>query len=165
VNAALASFRRSLAPCARLKVPRADRARVRAIVSIAALEAIERPVDPQVAAFAQSLGGVSTTNAVFAAAQKAWPDWLAAFRSLPRVRNACASIRTWARHGYATAAAPVDFTVLDRLNARTNADARAIARAAARLAADGVFPQDAVAFAPSGLLLQVKVKPLVSGIG
>src|SRR5947209_1185411 len=165
VNAALASFRRSLAPCARLSVPRADRTRVRAIVSIAGLEALERPVNPQVAAFVQSLGGVSTGNAVFAAAEQAWADYYAAGTSLPRVRNACAAIKTWARHGYASSAAPVDFKLLDRLTARRDADARTIARAAARLAADGVFPQDVVAFTPAGLLLQLKVKPLVSGIG
>jgi hypothetical protein len=165
VNAALASFRRSLAPCARLRVPRADRAAVRAIVNVAALEAIERPVGPQVAAFVQSLGTVTTGTPAFQAAIRAWSDYLAAFQSLPQVRNACGAIRTWARHGYARSASPVDFATLDGLNARTTADARAIARAARRLAADGVFPQDVVAFTPSGLLLQVKVKPLVSGIG
>ena len=106
-----------------------------------------------------------SSAALFASAQRAWADWFAAFKSLPRVTNACGAIKTWARHGYASSAAPVDFEVLDRLNARTSADARAIARAAARLAADGVFPQDVVAFTPAGLLLQVKVKPLVSGIG
>jgi hypothetical protein len=164
VERSLAAFRRTLRPCSRLRVPRAERARVQLIVSAAGVEALEHPVDAEVAGFVRSLATIRATNATLIAAPPAWADYLASLRALPQVPDACAAVRSWARRGYASPP-PVDVAALARLNLRTQLDARAIARTAKLLAFDGVFPQDVVAFTPAGLLLQVRIKALISGIG
>ena len=162
INRSLAAFRRTLVPCNGLKIPARDQARVRALANVAAVEALAGPVNSQLSAFVSSLAALKTSNPVLARSQAAWADYLATLRVLPRVKNACTSVRAWARHGW-RGRGPIDITVYNRLNARSNADAAAIKRAAQVLAADGVFPQIAVAYTPTGMLLQLKLQKLIKG--
>lgn len=162
INRSLAAFKRTLAPCNGLKVPARDRGRVRALGNVAAVEALVGPVNSQLSAFVSSLGALKTSNPTLARSQAAWSDYLATLRVLPRVKNACTSARAWARHGW-RGRGPIDIGIYNRLNARSNADAAAIKRAAKALAADGVFPEVAVAYTPSGMLLQVKLQKLIKG--
>lgn len=154
----LAIFARQLKPCARLRLPRGMRARAAALVALESVEAIETPVDRVLGDFALRLQSIHTYHAALTAGTAAWADYVDVLRSLPRVSNACAALRQWARVGYAPNAAPVDFRAVAALNRRSAGDSVAIARAARLLAREGVFTRAVAGYTPKGLLLALQPK-------
>jgi hypothetical protein len=152
--------------CRKVRVPRARQAHAADLFDIALVEALEQPSDADVGDFATKLLDVNASDLTLDAGAAGWADWVAVVRSLPRIDDPCAELKSWARDGFALDKAPIDFAAYRRLDARAGADVAAIERAAALMARRGAFPNVVVGFTPEGLLQQLTasrgVKPAVA---
>jgi hypothetical protein len=160
---ALDAVNRSANQCRNVKVPKPRAKDAQALFDIALVEALEQPNDAAVGNFAANLLAVNASDKTLADGALGWADYVSALRSLPQVDNPCALLKRWARTGYAVNQAPIDFQAYGALKARAVADRLAIERAAALMAADGAFPNAAIGFTPSGLLLQLEARAGITG--
>ena len=162
-QSAIEAIDASLRSCRRLRVPKSRRAVANLIVRAAVSEALAKPNDAILAALVMALGNERSPNPVLAGGAAGWADYVAVLRALPAIDDPCASLRAWARHRWATAAAPVNLAALVALDRRAGIDRRAIARAARLLASDGVVPNAVVGFTPDGLLFGLVAKVGITG--
>jgi hypothetical protein len=160
---ALSSVRRSARRCRSVQVPRRSADDAQSLFDIAVVEALEGPNDAIVGDFSTALTNVNASNATLRAGAAGWVDYIATIRALPQIADPCAELKRWARAGYASDAAPIDFAAYRALNRRAGVDRRAIRRASNLMAARGVFPNAALGFTPDGLLLQLGAKAGITG--
>jgi hypothetical protein len=154
VASSIKTLQQSSLPCRRLSIPRNRRAQVALFSASARSSAIYDPIDAQLQAFVNSIGGTRTSDGVLLAGAAGWADLLEVYRSLPAFQpSLCGAVKRWAAAGWAASAAPADYAVLKVLDARAARDRQAIARASTHLANLGVFPRTAFAFTPDGLIL------------
>lgn len=158
IERSLARFTRSLKPCARLRVPPAVRARAAIVLGVGALEALSGPIEPILQQFTGRLRGINTYERTLTAGSLAWGDYLGALLRLPRVPDACASVRAWARDAYAADRSPIDFKAFRALDRRARADERVLAAGSGTLANDGVLTAAVLGYTPKGLFLSLQPK-------
>lgn len=160
---AIDAVNRSAKRCQAVKVPKSKSGNAQALFDIALVEALERPNDAAVGSFVAELVNADVSNTTLARAAAAWADWLAAVRALPTVDDPCASLKAWARAGYASGAAPIDFAAYHALDRRAALDRQVIDKAATFMAKRGVFLNAAIGFTPDGLLLQKGASAGITG--
>jgi hypothetical protein len=139
------------------------RTRAQTLFDIATINALEGPNDPIVAGFVANLQAAQVSDPTLAAAAVAWSDYLVTIRALPELTDPCATLKAWAKAGYAASAAPIDFAAFRANDRRATVDAQAIVNAADLMAARGAFPNAALGFTPTGLLRQLEARPGITG--
>lgn len=160
---ALAAVKRSAKRCRAVNVPRSAARNAQALFDIALVEALERPNDELVGAFAASLVDADVSNKTLHAGALAWADYVTTIRALPAITDPCAAVKQWKASGFDPDAAPIDFAAYRVLDRRAGVDRKAIGAAADLMARDGAFPNAALGFTPDGLLLQLAAKSGITG--
>jgi hypothetical protein len=160
---ALRAVQRSAKRCRSVTVPKAVRSRAAALFDVATVNALAGPNDAILAGFVGSLRQAEVSDPTLRAGADAWADYFVTLRALPQVTDPCAALRTWARAGYRSGSAPIDFAAFRALDRRATRDSRVIVRAADLMAARGAFPNAVLGFTPTGLLRQLGAKAGITG--
>jgi hypothetical protein len=138
--------------CDDLVVPHKRRDEVELIFDVAGTRAFYAPIRGILDRFNVALHAVNGQDPRMLRGVDAWDRTLVLFDETPAAtRHPCKAVRTWAKDGYSSDAAPADFAKLKVIRKQFGVQEQVLDETARYFASAGAFPAIARAFAPIGL--------------
>jgi hypothetical protein len=152
VRKSIDDYRKAVARCDDLVVPKARRDEVELLFDVAGPRAFYGPIRGRLDDFNVALHNVHGQDPRMTRGVDAWDRTLVLFDELPNsTKSPCKAVRRWADDDYSSDSAPADFDQLKVIRKQFRVQEKILNETARHLADAGAFPAIARAFAPRGL--------------